>query len=39
MFKMAKDQILDYNFVDVKVKAPLELFVKIYALKHIIKDP
>ena len=39
MFKMAKDQILDNNFADAKVRVPLELFVKIYALKHIIKDP
>jgi len=38
LFKMTKDRIDAYPFVDVKVKVPLQLLVKVYALKSLIKD-
>lgn len=38
LYKMTKDRIDEYPFVDVKVKVPLELLVKVFALKSLIKD-
>lgn len=39
LFKMTKQRIDEYKFVDQRVKVPLELFLKVFAVKHIHKDP
>lgn len=39
LFKMTKTRIDYYSFVDVKVRVPLELFLKVFALKSILNDP
>lgn len=39
MFILAKQRIEEYNFVDANVKVPLELFLKVFAVKNILKDP
>ena len=39
LFKMTKERIDEYNFKDSRAKAPLELLLKIFAVKEIVKDP
>lgn len=39
MFKMTKNRINSYKFNDGNVKVPLELILKVFATKHLLKDP
>ena len=39
LFKMTLTRIAEYSFKDANVKVPLELFVKVFALKSILKEP
>ena len=39
LFKISRQRVESYPFVDAKVKVPLELLVKIFAVKQIMKDP
>ena len=38
LFKMTKERISEYKFKDQRTKVPLELMLKIFALKEISKD-
>ena len=38
LFKMSKERIDEYQFKDERTKIPLELMLKIFALKEITKD-
>ena len=39
LFKMTLTRITEYKFNDPNVKVPLELFVKVFALKSLLKEP
>ena len=38
LFKMSRERFDEYQFVDTKVKTPVELLIKIFALKELQKD-
>ena len=38
LFKMSKERIDEYQFKDERTRIPLELMLKIFALKEITKD-
>lgn len=39
LFTMTKYRVQSYAFVDAKIQVPLDLLVKIFAVKQILKDP